>query len=204
MGLIVRPITDDGLVGYDQFGQLAVTKVEGDSQTSWFIADVRDKTCIICNHGWKPNATSMADQFRWDLVDGFVHNSCLERHSGLVEWAEFRNALVAAGVRFNGLRPVENGYWGPSSKRPWYVAELLDFPVAFKLGARKRVYHVEVVAQGGTSLSFHAEAEEAFKSEDVTKHFTPSSVLLHAWGFEKMRDYVKRLVEIGKLRKERT
>jgi len=33
MGLIVRPITDDGLVGYDQFGQLAVTKVEGDSQT---------------------------------------------------------------------------------------------------------------------------------------------------------------------------
>lgn len=199
MAFIVRPLTDDGLVGYDQFGQLAVTRVDRGHETSWFIADVREMVCSICNHGWQPNSVSMADQYRWDLVDGYVHESCLDRHGGLVERAEFRGALIAARVRFSGLKPIENGYHGPSSKRPWYVAELLDHPVMFKLGSRKRVDHVEVIAQGGTALAWHEEAGKAFEKEDVTKHFTPTSILLHAWNAEKMRAYVRLLAEIGKL-----
>ena len=200
MGLIIRPITDDGLVGYDQFGQLAVTRKDGDFEMSHFIADVRDKTCGICAHGWEPNSVSMADQLEWDLIKSVVHESCYYRHIGLSERADFQRALVSAHVRFKWLKPIENGYHGASMKgRPWYTAELLDHPVMFKLGARKRVDHVEVIAQGGTTIEWHKEAEEAFKTEDTTKHFTPSSVLLHAWTQEKVREYAKRLAEIGKL-----
>lgn len=204
MPLIVRPITNDGLVGYDQFDQLVVTKKDGDFEMSTFIADVRDKTCTICNHGWEPNSISMADQYHWDLVDGYVHETCLNRHTGLVERSEFFRALVAARVRFKGLKPIPNGYHGASMKeRPWYVAELLDYPVMFRLGARKRVDHVEVVAQGGVDLAWYGDAEKAFASEDVTKHFTSASVLLHAWTTEKMREYVKKLAEIGGLNKRK-
>lgn len=204
MGLIIRPITDDGLVGYDQFGQLVVTKKDGNFETSSFIADVRGKTCIICSHGWEPTSVSMVDQFHWDLVGDYVHESCLDRHTGLIERREFFHALVAARVRFSGLRPIPNEYHGAAMKeRPWYVAELLDYPVAFKLGARKRVDHVEVIAQGGLVLAWYGDAEKAFAAEDVTKHFSPASVLLHAWTTEKMREYVKKLAEIGGLNRRK-
>lgn len=197
---IVRPITDDGLVGYDEYNQLSVTKKEKGCETSWFIADVRDKTCAICAHGWEPNSISMADQFHWDVVEGYVHRTCLDRHRGIIERGEFYNALVAARVRFEGLKTIPNEYHGPSMKeRPWYTAELLDYPVMFKLGARKRVDHIEVIPLGDVKLTWCQEAEKAFETENVTKHFRLDSVLLHAYTPHDVRSYIARLAEVGKL-----
>jgi len=200
MAHIKRPLTNDGLVGYDSCGNFIATKREGDRETSWGIADVRGMICSICNHGWEPTGPSMADQFRWDLVEGYAHESCFSRFCGLNERREFYGALVSAGVRFRGLRPIENEYWPPSyesAKKPWYTAELIDHPAMFKLGARKRVDHVEVIAQGGTTFVWAGDAEKAFAAENVTKHFTPTSVLLHAYTLEKMREYVRQLVQIA-------
>lgn len=215
-GLIVRPITDDGLCGYDQHGQLTCGRPDplGDpNRVEYvFVADVRAMTCIICGHGWESTAKSIEDQTRWDLVatspaDGYVHETCFFRHHGLVERQEFWSAIVAARVRFKGLRTLPNGYWPKAyrdSAKPWYEAELLDHPVKLVLGTRKRVDHVELVAQGGVDLSWWEGAKEAFKTEDVTKEFSPRGVLLHAWTREKMREYVRRLVDLGGYQVQRT
>ena len=223
---IKRPVTDDGMVGFDECGNFMASWIDRIGYTvSTPVCDVREMTCIICNRGWEPNADSMLDQQHWDLLDvstmgrseergvlerkvrqaGMVHATCLSRHFGLVERERFYWALVDARVRFCGLKPIANGYWStPEPRRgdaqglkPWYQAELLDHPAMFVLGRRKRVDHIEVVPQGGTKLAWHAEAERAFAAEDVTKHFGESSVLIHAHTREASLSYVKRLVELG-------
>lgn len=196
---IKRPISPDGLVGYDQFGQLAVTKKDGEYETSHFIADVRDKTCALCLHGWELSGPGMDDQMHWQLIDDHVHESCWVRHIGFIERSEFFNAICAARVRFKGLTAIENGYWPKSyriSQKPWYRAELLDHPAAFVLGARKRVDQIEIIPTEG-ELGWYGEAERAFADLRDTKHFTPHSVLLHSYTTEKTREYIKQLSMIA-------
>jgi hypothetical protein len=83
---------------------------------------------------------------------------------------------------------------------PWYEADLLDYPVTFQVGHRKRVWSVTVrPTDGRTLLSWWKDAEREFVAEDVTKEFSDKSVLLHAWGDTKMAEYVARLAVVGGL-----
>jgi hypothetical protein len=203
---IRRPITDDGLVGYDEFEQLMVCRIDkqGDKIFS-SVFDVRNETCVLCDRGWEPTGPSIADQSVWQISRTHVHVTCLVRFGALGQRESYWLALVAARVRFGGLVPISNQYWpssDPWAKQPWYYAELLDYPVKFVLGMRKRVHHVELRAQGGTELASLVAAEDVFKDEDVTKEFSPTKILLHAWSTEKMNEYVKRLVDLGGLAKE--
>lgn len=196
---IKRPISPDGLVGYDQFDQLAVTRMDGEFESSHFIADVREKICPLCLRGWELSGPGMDDQMHWQLIDGHVHESCYVRHVGFIERSEFWGAICDARVRFKGFTAIENGYWPKAyriSGKPWYRAELTEHPAAFILGSRKRVDHIEVVPTEG-ELRWHREAEKFFAGTDVTKHFRPDSVLLHAWTTEKMREYIKQLSQIA-------
>ncbi len=199
---IVRPVTDDGLVGYDQFNQFAVTSVMADgSESSHHITDVRGVTCIICDRGWEPTGPSMADQTNWSMLETLVHLSCFIRHYGLRQRELFWNTLVCdARVRFRGLVAVPNRYWPPGdpwSRQPWYQAELVEHAAMFVFGRRKRVCHVEVVAQGGTRFDWHGKAEETFKDEGVTKQFSDASVMLHAYTDDKLREYVRKISEVA-------
>jgi hypothetical protein len=173
---------------------------DGKYQVGTFVHDVRGKTCLICAHGWELTGESFGDQIRWDLVDGHVHESCLVRHSGLIERGMFFDALCDARVRFAGLEPIANGYWpasDPWSHKPWYRAELLDHPAAFVLGRRKRVGHVAVVPTGSGELGWWLEAEARFADDDVTKEFSPKQVMVHAWSNDKVREYIARLAALG-------
>jgi hypothetical protein len=205
---IVRPITDDGLVGYDKFDQLTLCSPEGKWKSYTFIADVRSKTCAICNHGWEPTGPSMADQYRWALLEEHVHLSCFVRHLGLIDRSEVYGAICDARIRFKGLVVEPNGYWrgdDPWGKyRPWYSAELLDQPYKLLIGMRKRVWSIELIAQGGTKCGWFEAASKEFEGENVTKEFGESRILLHAWGSEKMREYIKRLVKVGDLTKPKS
>lgn len=199
MGIIERSLTEDGMVGYDQFNQLCLTKQEGKYEVTTFVSDVREKTCIICNRGWEPTGESFGDQCSWQLVDDIVHLTCLIRHVGLNERAEFQQAMLDARtrevkVRFE-METRPNGYWGdrdPYGAKPWYRFKLLDFPVWFIIGSRKRVVNIEAIPNGG-DLSWWKAAEEAFATEDVTKDFGPKRVMLHAWTEAKVKEYVKKL-----------
>ncbi|UJR81447.1 hypothetical protein [Sandaracinus amylolyticus] len=203
---IVRPITDDGRVGYDEFGQLVLTRRDRTGEVSTFIVDVRRHTCAICARGWEATAVSMADQTRWHVLGeglgSYVHESCLVRHKGLVERTAFLSALCAARIRFRGLVPIANEYFrAPDSwaAKPWYSAELVDHPVRIDLGWRKRVAEIRLVAEGGVPFSWWEAAEDAFAKDDVTKSFGSALVLLHAWGDDAVRDYLARLATVGGL-----
>lgn len=193
--MIVRPITPDGMVGYDQFNQLVLGYAERSHMTYIFIRDLRRNICTICNRGWEATAASLKDQAHWAMLDDYVHASCLERYSGLQERTLFHGALCGT-VRFEKMLPIKNGYWSESVK-PWYEIELLDHPARFVLGRRKSV---DVVELQPTKWPFSAEeiarAEIEFQAENVTKHFQAESVLLHAHTNEKVREYVERVATV--------
>lgn len=197
---IVRPITDDGLVGFSREGALIHCRKDAEYSTYTGIHDVRRQICIICNHGWQETAASLGDQSRWRLTETYVHRSCLIRHEGLVERQEFQSAVSLANFRYHEMVTLPNGYWAgsdPWSAKPWYQIELQDHPVKIILGARKRVLVIDVRPQGGTSLEWAKKAEEAFKDETVTKEFCEQQVMLHAWGAEKLRTYLKQICDIA-------
>lgn len=225
---VVKPLTEDGLFGFDAFDQLTVCEVEkrsnGPRVTSWHIADVRKKTCMICNHGWEPTGPALADQIFWDLTKEFVHSTCLSRHCGLIERQDVRNAIVQARIRFNGLVPVPNGY-DSSSSRPWYRADLLDYPYRLLIGWRKRVWEIALLPRPCAasspdyerslaverladqppmklSIPWWGQAKMEFDAENVTKEFGEPQILLHAWSDDALRDYIRRLAEVGGLAKE--
>ena len=205
---IKKYITADGMVGYDEFGQLVLTReVRMGSDVcmvSTFIADVRDKICMICDQEWELNGDSMGDQHHWSLIDEFVHETCLARHHGLIERAEYHYAFVEAGVRFHVLKPIPNRYWGPPTahvlgNKPWYETTLCDHSIRFTIGPRKRVHEIIIESIDGSILSWERAAEQDFRTENVTKEFGSNKILIHAWGFDKMREYIKRIVLVGGL-----
>jgi hypothetical protein len=199
MNDIVRPITEDGNVGFDEYNQLVLRWPLGkDSFEYRFIKDVRGKRCPICLQAWLPTAASMRDQVQWRLIDEWVHETCLYRHIGFVERQEFFSAIVEAELRFDGLRPIENRYWPKSyeaSNKPWYETKLLDYPTILVIGHRKRVTEIELTPVKGSVLI--AEwFRDAFKAEDVTKKFDAQGVRVHAWNDEKVGKYLGVIAEL--------
>jgi hypothetical protein len=163
-----------------------------------FIANTFGMTCLICCRGWDLTGASLADQYRWSLTESYVHRTCLDRHIGLTERAIYHDALCNAQIRFATLEPVPNRYTG-EPLRPWYQAHAINTSFAFLLGYRKRVHHVEAVPRVGTKLGWADAAREAFDGENVTKEFSSSSVLLHAWSDEKLREYLVTIARVAGL-----
>jgi hypothetical protein len=201
MNDILKPITPDGNVGYDQFNQLICTRMHpgGDWKVTTHIADMRNKTCRICQQGWKLSAESFHDQFHWSLIDDWVHETCVMRHYALVERAEYERHFIDARVRFKVVE-IENGYWGKPDDdcrmglKPWYRIELTEHPANyFIIGARKRVTSIRVC---GPTPWFEV-AEKAFADQAVTKDFDPNGVMVHAGSIEKEKEYVRHLVKAG-------
>ena len=199
---IVRPITDDGLVGYDQFDQLMCGTRDGEHISYAPIADVRRKQCIICNRGWELTGPSLSDQFRWKVTDDFVHLSCWVQFQGLVQRQDFYRALVRADLNFRIIKAIPNQYWGNDPvfrEQSWYEAELVQHPARIVYGVRKRVTSISVIAESGRALDYWADAEEAFAGEDVAKEFAPGKCLVHSWTLENDRRYIALLARALKL-----
>ncbi len=198
MNAIIRPVTADGMCGYDEFGQFAVSWREDDYTKLIIARDVRTQTCAICLRGWVATSESLRDQHMWSLLGAVVHESCLVRHRSFVERADFAGAMSKARLRFEGFRTIANGYWpasDPWSARPWYEADLLDHAATVVIGSRKNVVHVELRVWDG-SVADADRATVVFGAEDVTKDFNSRHALLHAWGSEKVALYLTRFREL--------
>ena len=181
MNDILRPVTPDGLIGFDEFGQLQAKKVEAKYTTSWRIWDVREKTCVICNHGWELNHKSFKDQYYWHSREEVVHNSCYERYLTLSEWEQVYFNVCHFNLAFpDGLKEVKNQYGG-AWNLPWYRFSWKDAPTfTIVIGRRKRVWHMEIKAStqgvvGMPELDFRM-AEKRFSEEDITKASTQGVV----------------------------
>lgn len=197
--MIKKFITDDNRVGYDEFNQLMLATREGEYTSYHSIRDLRREKCALCLRGWEATGESLADQTMWHLINLHVHSTCLMRHVGFVERSNIHHAICDAKFRFDGLVPIENQYWPkayPECTKPWYEAKLLDYPAILTVGYRKRVIEMWVE---GDWLPWET-LRKAFEKEDVTKSFRPNKMLVHAWGNEKMREYLVKIAEVLKER----
>lgn len=173
MNDIVKPLTKDGLVGWDSYGQFWIWKLEAGGRKSGSIYhDVREKICCICGHGWEVTAESLADQDFLTHRAEHAHQSCVIRYAALQEYDFWYRAVLDAGFMFGPLdnpkygaqggpafESIPNEYWPKGDLwgkgQPWYRVRLqkrvdmeksLNGPLGrtLKLGHRKRVYVLEI------------------------------------------------------------
>jgi hypothetical protein len=221
MNTIVKPLTPCGMVGWDEYGQLCLWIKEGDRRIGTHIADVRDKICPICKHGWEVTAKSLADQHYWQGRAEWAHESCIIRYGALRDFDFWRAALIDAGFIFGqldnpkcigdggpSLQEIPNEYWPKGDPwgagQPWYRVRLLkkledgytNGPLGrtLKLGSRKRVY--VLVVEPGDGHYDRVLAEKLFASEDVTKEIRSDGMMVHAWGQDKAKEYLRHFAEI--------
>lgn len=198
MNDIVKHLTPDGMCGWDDRGQLWLWEAEeGGGKCGRIIGDPRGQKCRLCQQGWILTCESLKDQ-RYDQDNKeWWHYSCYVRYLATKDRDLFCGALVGAHIRFGGFKEIPSGYWRQDplwSKRSWYIAQASDQPVQITLGSRKRVYNIEFEPTPGTGeLLYWKAAEKEFELEKVTKEFSPTRVLLHAWGSDQVKDFLKRL-----------
>jgi len=225
---ILKPVTADGMAGYDQFGQFYIKWKQGDSTWGSCFADVREKICCICNHGWELTAESLRDQDFLRHRAEYAHQSCVIRYEALQEFDFWYRAVLDAGFMFGqpdrdekdywkvpALEAIPNGYWPKGDKwgdgKPWYRVNILkrvdpekskngSFGRTLVLGARKRVYHLEI--EPGTGEYDYQLAQELLGGEvvygnvKVTMDIRPDGLMIHAHGREKASEYLKRFAKI--------
>lgn len=206
MNDILRPINEAGNIGYDQFDQLIVQRRKGEYRIQTVTPDLRGVVCPICIRGWELDAEAWYDHLYISRHDEHVHESCWIRYCSRRDRDNYWQHFVQARVRFERLEPIENGYHrkgDPWAERPWYRVALLDHPVDFIIGLRKRVVNIEVHPRGDATLDWWETAQKVFAEEDVTKGFSPLRIHVHAWTEEKEREYVRWLVKAGQLQVKR-
>jgi len=190
---ICAPLSEDGNIGYDGFDQLVIQwKDDDDCMVKTFTVDLREEKCSICGKKWEMAVESWRDHYLWRRYGEHVHNSCFDRYMSLGDRDTIFNCFAAARVRFT-IRSVPNEYTG-NVNRPWYRIDLPDLGFFFVIGMRRRVTSIEVCPVEGGAISWHGDAEEAFRNENTTQEFGSSSVRIHAWTAEKEREYVHLLL----------
>jgi len=195
------PISDDGLIGIDSFGQFNVRRVDGEWTYTTIMADPRGRTCPICGRGWEFNGPAVSDQF-WPQDRGeLVHLSCFERKVAWEEKELFLKALGASGWEvpkdaryYKHVEEIPNEY-GAAWNTPWYKATLPNMHGYLKFGRRKSVYEIAFHLDDGYEFEEKQRKaiERLFHGEDVTKSFSSNSFYLHAHGDEKAKEYIVKI-----------
>lgn len=96
--------------------------------------------------------------------------------------AQEKRGLLALFPADCGHKEISNGY-DERSIRPWFA--VYTNRGMFVVGWRKRVISLD-----WSHGLIRETAEELFPNEDVTK----SGRMIHAWGYDKAREYVARLL----------
>lgn len=209
MNTIVKPLSKDGRLGFDEHGQLCCWRPEpGGGMVGTIVPDLRGATCMICNHGWDLTPAAYSDHWNWRSQDCVVHETCMIRFTSLVDHALYYSSLVKAGLRFDKLERIRNQYWSVRDRwhaRHWYRVRLLDSGRTLKFGSRKHVHHLEI--EPGATLVDMGLAEKLFADEKVTKEvirpsedrgtpkdWSPNAqtegFLIHAHNDDKVREYI--------------
>lgn len=199
---IVSAITDDGLVGWDQFKQLIVKHPDGVLVRVSFVHDVRGRHCSICGRGWELTGPSWANQYYWQDFSELVHQSCWDRFCGLNERGDVFDALLTARIFSFQLTSVPNGYLGvhAGALRPWYSAKLLGTPYTFVIGFRKNVWSVTITSEDGQFADEQTQQMVDNWSIEtrarVTHRFEPMQWMFHSWGLAELHDNLREVEKI--------
>jgi len=197
--VIVRPVTPDGMAGYDEFNQFWATR---DGTTFSAVADLRATNCELCGRAWENTGPALLDQLRLYVFGCYVHETCLVRHRAFNQHDAVLTAFEEARINHNGLIKIPNQYYrepDPWALAPWYSADLFGIPNRLVIGRRKRVWSIEVslIQPTDAKLWWWSQATQAFEQEEVTKDFTEERGRIHAWSDKKMIEYVSLLARIA-------
>jgi hypothetical protein len=174
---ILRPVTVDGMAGFDQFNQFYIKWKEGDSTYGSTFHDVREKICCICSHGWELTAKSLKDQTFVDHRAEHAHLTCSIRYEALQEYDFWYRSLIDVGFMFGpidnnryiaeggaAIESIPNGYWPKGDLwgqlKPWYRVRLLKRLPAEKQTADERNCAVgRTLKLGARKSVYHMEIE---------------------------------------------
>jgi hypothetical protein len=193
--LVVEPFNADGTIGIDDNGNLVViTKERGTTTTHFKGPDLRKTWCPICGKGWGLTAEEWLDHTGTNLYpDRDVHLSCLMRY-----WKVHDRALLMSCLPSKHhfkLKELPNGYTTHPVRRlrSWQGVVYPAKNALMIFGYRRHVYSIEV-SLGLLGHTFCVERlQEMFAEEDVTKKFTESHFLVHAWGDHKAVEYLTKI-----------
>lgn len=112
--------------------------------------------------------------------------------SNIIFWASQQNSIKEAREKFISVlgdcyKEIPNEYYRSEYAEPWYYFYTVKGPV--KVGWRKRVINID-----WSEFPNKNKASELFPNEDVTK----GEYSIHAWGYEKFREYVKKIISSEK------
>lgn len=218
---IVKPLSSDGLLGFDERDQLWCWRpVAGGDFTGRMVPDLREQICIICGHGWELTAEAYADHCNWQFHGSEVHETCMVRYTSLHDYEIYHLALASAGLHFQRLQRIPNEYWQERDRwfqRSWYRVTLSDSKRTLKLGSRRHVHHLEIERGEGEidvtmaqCLFEHEHVTKGLRSrtprENTPKDWEPGQSFdgyyIHADNEDKVRDYIASFARILRLEKK--
>lgn len=170
--------------GYlDEHAGKTICQIEeelGDSSTAWRVSLRRNDGQIPYEPGV---ILQKGDAAHVDMY-GFYHAECLRLKVTVEERQKFDDCFQKAGFRHRLFTAIPNEYWGYPDCSKWFMVQTEFGDI--KLGWRKRV------------VSIHCEDVDL---DTITKdNVTMSEGVLHAWGYEKLTEYLttirNRLAEL--------
>lgn len=187
MGLLEKGCTRSMLVvGPAMLMGDYVRRIGSDSHFSYsvggrFLPDPEAR-CPVCTRGW-----SIENWWDATFVEAQAfHKACRTYVREATNQEYFENAFTAAGynTRPHNFHRIPNEYWTvtPEYGESWLRVEV---PFGFiKVGWRKRVIEL---TWGQATL----ETQPDFSKEETTQE----SRMIHAWGFNKLIEYLKAIRE---------
>lgn len=117
-----------------------------------------------------------------NLLQLVYKNNQLNDQSFLDELKGEKESILACFDQPIYTKEIQNEYY-EDSLNPWFL--VTTFKGIIKIGWRKRVINID------WSLSdIRATSEILFANEDTTKY----NKVIHAWGYEKAKEYIQKLL----------
>lgn len=208
---LVRPVTPDGLTGFDEYNQFiswTEPNIHGMSEGRP-IADVRNSLCYICGKQWALTSVDLRNQTH-DRRGNAMHYTCLQGYNKILAYQEIEHALIEAGYLFD-TEEVPSRYAGGDGT-PWQRVKVLgndkdrtDTKYRIVLGKRKKVWEIRFhnTSEGGVvnGPEVMKEVTNQFDDVDDTKGHSPMSAddpafgpyyYVHAWTHSQLEDYLTR------------
>lgn len=144
-------------------------------------------------HGWLDNkevddsyTIQPGDEYYFNIW-AYYHPSCSEIDIAQRQLNEFKDVFTRAGMEHVIMKPIPNGYCPCEVCGPWFEVQTPYGMIT--LGWRKRVINVDCN---------WVDLRALFPEENVTM----GKDYIHAWGYDKAVEYIKKIVEAKLTSKE--
>ena len=154
----------------------------------------RERGIVKNEHGWLSAEDGIADAHAIEEGDElflnvwrYFHGACNKERLLQETEARFRALFVKAGFKMVSMMDLPNEYCQCGVSAPWFSV-ITEFGT-IKIGWRKRVINIDW--SGLDPKHRKRDTLSLFDGEDVTK----GDDSIHAWGWEKAEDYLRRIRE---------